>query len=234
MSGSRLLLFDIDQTLIFCAGAGMRCLHRAVREHTGVVSETITVHPDGKTDPAILEEILEVVGVDSSVSEAVWQSYEVFLAEELAREDERRGVKPGVDELLDALSLDERAYLGLLTGNLAATARVKLAAFDLDQYFAVGAYGSDSPDRCALGPIALQRARAHWGVGFEPHQTWVIGDTPRDVEAARALGARVLAVATGVATVDDLRQAGADVVLADLGDTKRVTDILLNASVPPE
>jgi phosphoglycolate phosphatase-like HAD superfamily hydrolase len=223
----RLLLFDIDQTLIYTAGAGMRCLRRAVAEVTGLHLEFAAL-PDGKTDPLILEEMLAQAGLSPTEYEhEIWRRYEQYLGEELSRADERRTVKPGVRPLLAALSEDSRACLGLLTGNLEVTARVKLAAFALAEYFPVGAFGSDAADRNQLGPIALERARRHWGVPFEAAETWIIGDTERDVRAAHAFGGRALAVATGRATVDELRASGAETVLADLADTARVMEVLL-------
>lgn len=225
----RLLLFDIDQTLIYTAGAGMRSLRRAVLDVTSVGTEDSGVQPDGKTDPMILEEMLRAAGLPPERYEAdIWRQYAQYLGDELAREDSRRAMKPGVPELLQELHRDARACLGLLTGNLEQTARIKLAAFDLNRYFPVGAYGSDCPDRCALGKVALERAREHWGTEFDAHTTWVIGDTSRDVQAARSVGARALAVATGRMTVEQLRETDADAVLPDLSDTAEVLRILLD------
>jgi phosphoglycolate phosphatase-like HAD superfamily hydrolase len=223
----RLILFDIDQTLMYTAGAGMRCMRRAIREVTGLELDHVHVEPDGKTDPLILHEVMQALGFDRpGVEVEVWQRYAGHLGDELSRADERRTLKPGVPALLEQLSSRPDIYLGILTGNLEATARIKLDAFELTRYFPIGAYGSDSPDRCALGHIALQRAQRYFGVAFEPARCWVVGDTCRDVAAARALGSRALAVATGSASVADLQACGADVVYADLANTAAVMGTL--------
>jgi len=228
-SEPRLLLFDIDQTLIFTAGAGMRSLARAVRSVTGRSVEDHGVHPGGKTDPVILAEILRAVDGPhhADVEADVWRHYAQYLGEEMQCDDARRVMKPGIPRLLEVLAASPRAFLALLTGNLEVTARIKLAGFELNRYFPVGAFGSDCHDRCRLGEVALRRAVVHYRQRFTPAQTWVIGDTDRDVAAASALGARCLAVATGHQSADDLRAAGADLVLRDLGDVDRVARILL-------
>lgn len=225
----RLLLFDIDQTLIDTAGVGMRCLSRALHEVAGISVEGMGIVPDGKTDPSILAEMLTGAGhsLDGRESE-VWLLYARYLGEALARGGSRHETKPGVPRLLEALAVDERACLGLLTGNLEPTARIKLGAFGLDRYFSVGAYGSDHSDRRALGPVALARAREHFDVPFAPEHVWVIGDTPRDVDAAHAFGARALAVATGRIPLDALSATGAAGVLPDLSDTEAVLRLLLS------
>jgi len=130
-------------------------------------------------------------------------------------------VLPGIASLLDALEPHPQTFLGLLTGNFADAAEVKLAHFDLWRYFRCGAFGEDAHDRNHLVPVALDRAR---GRGLPDHvdagQTVVIGDTPRDIACARAHGARVVAVATGEYSVEALEDA--DVVFADFSDTQAV------------
>lgn len=225
----RLLLFDIDQTLINTGGVGMRCLWRAVREVSELPVEPVRVNPDGKTDPSILAEIVVATGRSlDGLEDEVWRLYARYLSEALSQEDDRRGVKPGIPALLAALADEPRACLGLLTGNLEQTARIKLGAFDLDHHFPIGAFGSDHADRRALGPVALTRARDHFNVPFSPEQVWVIGDTARDVEAAHAFGARALGVATGRVTFDELTATGAEAVLADLSQTEAVLTLLLS------
>lgn len=228
----RLLLFDIDQTLIHTAGAGLRCMARAVDEVTGIDLASLGIRPEGKTDPQILAETFEKAartgGLTSEVEAEVWRLYARYLEVEMARPDPQRVVKPGVRALLEALQGDTESFLGLLTGNLEVTARIKLAPFDLDGFFPTGAFGSDSPDRCRLGAIALERARSHYGIPFRTCDVWVIGDTDRDIQAARALAAdaRVLAVATGSHGMDELQTFRPDAVLADLSDTAGVLRIL--------
>ncbi len=225
---ARLILFDIDQTLVFMDGAGMKCLRRAFREVCG--ADLDGVIPDGKTDPVILREALAHARIPygrwAALEQQCLEMYSECLHEELAVPNPRRQVKPGVVALLEALQVADWAHLGLLTGNMEATGRLKLRALGLEQYFPVGGFASDCSNRCNLGPVALERARRHFGIPFEPSQVWVVGDTAHDVEAAHALGARALAVATGRYPVEVLEQTRAEVVLPDLSDLPRVLDIL--------
>jgi phosphoglycolate phosphatase-like HAD superfamily hydrolase len=118
--------------------------------------------------------------------------------------------------VLEALAVRPDAALGLLTGNTAAGSAAKMRHFKLDGYFPIGAYGSDHADRNQLGPIALDRAAVHFGRNFTPSETWIIGDTPKDIACARALGARCLAVATGNFSTEALAAHGADEVVGTL------------------
>ena len=229
-----LILFDIDQTLIYTAGAGLRSMGRAILEVTGVDLDHCELHPEGKTDPQILAEALGTAQPSAAVQAEIWRRYERYLEVEMARPDPRRAVKPGVHALLEALQGRDDVTLGLLTGNLEATARIKLAPYDLNRFFPTGAFGSDSADRCQLGAIALERARRHHGHPFEPRDVWVVGDTDRDIQAARALGpgTRVLAVATGSQDVTLLSSFQPDAVLSDLSDTTTVVQLLTSSPAP--
>jgi phosphoglycolate phosphatase-like HAD superfamily hydrolase len=131
-------------------------------------------------------------------------------------------VLPGVRELLDALAARDDVSMGLLTGNIAPAARIKLAYFGLWDYFAWGAFGDVHCDRNALFDLALEAARRHDGTKVERDRVFVIGDTPHDVACARGGGAVAIAVATGFSSADELRAAGADVVFDDLSDTASV------------
>jgi phosphoglycolate phosphatase len=125
-------------------------------------------------------------------------------------------VFPGVTDLLGKLAADSSVGVGLLTGNTAGGAAAKMRHYGLAGYFPFGAYGSDHADRNLLGPIALQRAAAHASRNFTAKETWVIGDTPKDIACAHALGARCLAVATGQFTAKQLEAYGADQVVESL------------------
>jgi len=138
----------------------------------------------------------------------------------------RKGLMPGVRELLDALTPRDDIYLALLTGNYEAGARIKLEYFDLWKYFSCGAFGDAAPHRNVLVPKALAAVAASGGPAFVAADALVIGDTPLDVGCAAHAGARSLAVATGSHSVDDLRAAGADAVLKDLSDTDEVLGII--------
>jgi phosphoglycolate phosphatase len=143
----------------------------------------------------------------------------------------RKGLMPGVRELLDALAPQENVYLALLTGNYEAGARLKLEYFDLWKYFPCGAFGDDAPHRNVLVPKALAAVHACGGPRFDAADALVIGDTPLDVGCAAHVGARSLAVATGSHSVEELRAAGADIVLPDLGDTDQVLRVIADFGV---
>ena len=225
---TRLILFDIDQTLVDMAGVGMRCLRRAFREVCKAELEGVV--PDGRTDPAILREGLAVARIPTGhwadLERKCLEYYAEALEAELAVPDPGRHLKPGVQLLLDTLSQADWARLGLLTGNLESTARLKLRSLGIEHYFPVGGFASDCSNRCNLGPVALERARRFFRVPFQPSQVWVVGDTTHDVQAAHALGARALAVASGRYPVPALEESRPAAVLADLSDLDRVLQIL--------
>ncbi len=155
----------------------------------------------------------------------IWELYPAFLEEEIGIPDTSRRLLDGVLQLLEALQVQGRP-LGLLTGNLEVTARMKLELFGLNSYFPIGAFGSDCADRNRLGFIALERARRHFGTEFDPGSTWIIGDTERDIAAAKALGARALAVGTGPRTAAELQEFLPDAALESLVATAELLKLL--------
>jgi phosphoglycolate phosphatase-like HAD superfamily hydrolase len=178
----------------------------------------------GRTDAWILADAATAHGipVDSAALARFQQVYLRHLAIELEKPGPRKGVMPGVRELLDALTARDDVYLALLTGNYEAAAQLKLEYFDLWRYFACGAFGDDAPDRNGLLPKALKQIATCGGPAASPQHTIVIGDTPLDVACAAAGGARSIAVATGGHRVEELRASGADFVFEDLSDTTEV------------
>ena len=146
---------------------------------------------------------------------------------ELEKPGARKGVMPGVRELLDVLADRDDVYLALLTGNYEAAARIKLEYFDLWRYFPCGAFGDDAPDRNGLLPKAVARIAACGGPSFSAADAVVVGDTPLDVACAAFSGARSIAVATGSHSVEELRAAGADAVFEDLAGTADVLAAIL-------
>jgi phosphoglycolate phosphatase-like HAD superfamily hydrolase len=219
----KLLLFDIDGTLMLSGGAARRAMDRAFFELYGIDDAFGSVVPDGKTDPLIFREIVASHGlvIDDEITafDTLAKRYVVYLEDEMPRADRAR-LMPGAVTLLEHLSkLDGDVSLGLLTGNFEATARIKLGRFGLNRFFPFGAYGSDHAEREALLPVAVVRAERHLGlrIGLGRHVV-VIGDTPRDVECARLHGATAVGVAASRYTLDELRAAGAQVVLPNLGD----------------
>jgi len=224
----RLLLFDIDGTLVRAGEVGGAVFNRALEAVLGEAPAQ-RVRMSGKTDPQIVREYLALLEADDAEHlPAVLARLEEELAaaaDQVARDGK---ACPGVTELLPALAKDERLHLSVLTGNIAPNAVVKLAAFGLQDWLDLetGAYGSDSEDRKALVPIALERLARLRGAHLAPEDTWVIGDTPRDLECATAVGAHCLLVATGTYSQDELGGLGADVVMADLAGTEAVVEVL--------
>lgn len=180
--------------------------------------------PHGKTDPLLFEEMARAYGIPRALLDAkIEQVCVVYTTalERLLREPGCIDLKPGIPALLERLALRDDVRLGLVSGNLARTAWLKLEAAGLATFFGGGAFGSDARDRTSLVGHALER----FGVR-EPRRAWVIGDTPDDVASGRARGTRTLAVATGRHDVHALRRCEPDVVLEDFSDVDRVVDIL--------
>jgi len=228
----RLILFDIDGTILLTAGAGRRAVQRAVEEVHPLNDAARAVRFDGKTDPLIVMELLAASGHDTphdpAIVSGLCESYVGHLEQELAGRAHETKLLPGVAELLDALEAEPRVVLGLLTGNVVRGARLKLQCAGLDpDRFLVGAYGSDSAHRADLPAIAAKRAESILGRVPTGPEVVIIGDTPADVTCGAGIGARPVAVATGSYSVDDLHAAGAAAVFADLSDTARVVEALL-------
>ncbi|HET9070526.1 MAG TPA: HAD family hydrolase [Acidimicrobiales bacterium] len=229
----RLLLWDIDGTLVRAGLLGAEVFDRALEDVLGEVPPG-RVRMSGKTDPLIVHEQLALLGLepDPTTVEAVLDRLVARLAEVAHRLPGQGTPCPGVPELLEALGGDPAVASGVLTGNLRPNAEVKLAAFGLDRLvdLRLGAYGSDDIDRNALVPIARKRATEHLGAEVAADDTWVIGDTPRDLECARRGGVRCLLVGTGTYDVSELGSLGADVTLPDLTDTATVLELLAGAA----
>jgi phosphoglycolate phosphatase-like HAD superfamily hydrolase len=248
----RLLLFDVDGTLVLTGGAAGRAMDQAFHEVFGVRGAFDHVPMPGRTDGAILadafvralpqSQILAEALSAADVHPADGQvarfkaAYVARFAEEIqkrvptgpARPSRHRfkGVLPGVRELLNALSSRSDMFLGLLTGNYEQGARIKLEYFDLWRYFACGAFGDDAVNRHDLVPVAIARSREAGCPALGLRDVTIIGDTPLDVACARDAGINCLAVATGGYSVDALQAAGADVVLESLADTDAVVRCL--------
>ena len=230
----KLILFDIDGTLLWTDGAGRRAIHRALLDEMGTAGPTEGFRFDGKTDPQIVRELLALAGhpeADDAVRVLeVCDRYVSLLEAELSQPTHATRVMPGVVELLAALEPLEaagRAVVGLLTGNLARGAALKLRSAGIEpERFAVGAYGSDSHRRVDLPPVAARRAAERTGRVFAGSNVVIVGDTPADVTCGEPIGARAVAVATGFYDVDALAAAGAAHVFADLRDTAAVLDAI--------
>jgi phosphoglycolate phosphatase-like HAD superfamily hydrolase len=223
----KLVLFDIDGTILLTAGAGRRAITTALAEAVGSAEAFGRIRFDGKTDPQIVRELLAAAGHAGPDAEAriaaLCERYVRLLETELQDPRSRTTLMPGVPELLDRLEADPSVVLGLLTGNLARGAALKLRAAGLDPArFAVGAFGSDSGHRPELPPIAARRAAAHFGREPRGAEVVIIGDTPADVACGACIEARAVAVATGQYSVDELAACRPHAVFADLRDTDAV------------
>lgn len=214
-----LLLWDIDGTLIDSGGAGMRALKTALRNTFSINDSLSDIDYAGRTDRHIMRQIFAKFGLpaDEEHFGRYAEAYLAALPSELDRG--RAGVMPGVLNILPEAG-DRGAALGLLTGNIRRGAQVKLGFHGLWDYFPFGAFADDSEFRNELGPHALRRARERFGQAFSPERVWVIGDTPHDVSCARAIGARSLAVATGLYSIEALAGHNPSALMSDLSDAE--------------
>lgn len=222
---TRLVLWDIDHTLIETRGVGSQVYAEAFAKVTGHRLEKMP-ELSGHTEPVIFREALKVNGVEGGEG-----LYEQFAAEQArcyaTHLDELRAcgrALPGAAEALRALAERNDVLQSVLTGNTRPASEIKLRAFDLARYlnFDIGAYGTDDDTRANLVNVARQRAEKAHGLNFDNDATILLGDTPNDVAAAQASGARLIAVATGRDSATALAEAGAPTVLADLTDTPAV------------
>lgn len=211
------ILFDIDGTLLHTGGAGAVAWQRAFLELYDVEANIEEHTHAGMTDPEIAEIVFrEVLGRDGSDverAEAIG-CYLGHLADAVA-ESEGYFVIDGIEELLPRLA-GEGVLLGVVTGNIEPAAHIKLARGDLNKYFKFGGYGSDARSRTALTKKALERGAEASGKPLDPGSTIAVGDTPRDVKAGHGAGIRVVGVATGSYSVEELEQSGADWALENV------------------
>jgi phosphoglycolate phosphatase len=227
----KLVLFDIDGTILLTAGAGRRAIVAALGQEVGDTAAFGQVLFDGKTDPQIVADLLAAAGhpgphAPDRVS-AICRRYVELLAGELERHTSRTTMMPGIPALLDRLEAQEGVVLGLLTGNVVEGASLKLRSAGLDpNRFRVGAYGSDSANRPDLPPIAARRAEPFFGRIPTGPEVVIIGDTPADIGCGECIGARAVAVATGGYSVADLAACGPHAVFEDLSDIERVMDAI--------
>ncbi len=220
----KVLLFDIDATLLLSGNAGGRALNRVFDRLYGMKGAFDHIQPHGKTDPLIFREMFEPRGPEidpDAEMEKVAELYLIYLEEEL-QDSPRYRIMPGVPELLAALSTRPSLVLGLATGNLEKGAWLKLGRGGLESYFRFGGFGSDAENRTELVRIAMERARDYLGTHVPAEDIYVIGDTPRDILHGKEAGARTVGVATGKSGVEELSRHGPDHVFRDFSDTAEV------------
>jgi phosphoglycolate phosphatase len=214
----RVILFDIDGTLVSTGGAGRMALERGMAGAFGVPPTSDGISLSGRTDRGIARDLFGAHGI--AETEENWQRFRrAYLAALPGTLAERAGrVLPGVADLLSQLAGREDTAVGLLTGNIREGARLKLTYYQIFHHFGpgFGGFGDVHLERDHVAREALESARAHLGRERAPTQVWVVGDTPLDVRCAHSIGARAVAVATGEYSVDVLQKEGADAVVPDL------------------
>lgn len=216
----KLLLFDIDGTLLHTHGVGRQAVEEALADVLGRPVHTDGVTFSGKTDPQILDEVMARHGLDASERAARMSDAVGAYTEAMQRHLNPNQVTllPGILELVSHLHAAPDVQLALLTGNIEPMAYVKLGAVGLGGYFPFGAFGSDSPHRPDLPAIAVERARAHTGRRFAGKDVVIIGDTEHDIACGRGIGAFSVGVCTGRYERDELERHGPDVLFDDLAD----------------
>ncbi len=224
----KLVLFDIDGTLLICGPQVRPLFASALTEVFGTAGHVDGYDFAGRTDPRIVIDLITGAGVPEADVRAGLPRVRDLYLERLERSLERQGMEllPGVEELLERLAARDDVVLALLTGNWERGARTKLSRFDLNHFFPFGAFGCDGIDRSDLPPVALARAEKSIGRTFQPTETLIVGDSVHDVGCARAHGIPVLAVATGRTPATALREAGADWLIPDLREAGRAIDWL--------
>lgn len=215
-----MLLFDIDGTLLYTGGAGRTAFEKAFEELFGITESWGNTRPDGKTDPLIIDEIARrVLGrpLEAREYEELVRRYLAYFRSEI-KTSPRFRVMPGVPALLRALSSSDEFLVGVATGNFEDSAWSKLEQGGIRGHFSFGGFASDSGHRPEILQAAIDRGRRIHGADFSPEEIFVIGDTERDIQAARAVGIRAIAVATGRMKREDFAPHQPDHVLADLSD----------------
>lgn len=227
MRKAKLFLFDIDGTLLSTARAGEHALRLGFRERFGVEDDLSSISFAGSTDSAIASQMFAAHGIPPTPENIadLLDGYVHHLARELPLREGR--VLPGIVELLEALHAREDCVLGLLTGNIERGAELKLSHYEMWDFFEFGAYADDHADRNKLGPVARARAVEKRGISFEAGDIFVIGDTPKDIDCARAAGFVAVAIATGKYSREELAAHRPDLLFEDLSDTGAALEALL-------
>ncbi len=215
----KLLLWDIDGTLIWGGGGGERALLRAMKTSFGIETRLENVDYSGRTDKMIGKMLLEYHQLPASEENLhiFIESYLENLSQEISRGETR--IHPGILPIINAVRERKDLLQGLLTGNMVRGARIKLTHFDLWHYFEFGAFADDSHIRNEIAPHALRRGKEKAEYEFPPEHVFVIGDTPHDIECGKIIGAKTIAVATGTYSYEQLASHAPTAVFKDLSDT---------------
>ena len=223
-----ILLFDIDGTLLSSAGAGKDALEKGMAAKFGVDHIVDGLSLSGRTDKGILHDLLRLHGIEHTEA-----SYETMMKAYLANLPEclksvQGKILPGIKTMLEDLKTRDDCAVGLLTGNLRAGAKIKLGHFGIFEHFEFGGFGDHHLDRDDVAREALGEIHTRFGKDFSTSKIWVLGDTPLDIKCARAIGAKVLAVATGWHTMKELESHGPDLLFEDLTHTEDVLKKMLS------
>lgn len=242
---SRLVLFDIDQTMVTYAGATRKAMFKALEKSLKIntnQSEMAKLRMSGKTDPQIIREFILTAGGGVDFNEYDWQKaidytldlYLQFLPDEIdeAIKTSKAFMYEGVLEILSLLEKDKRISLAILTGNVEKGARLKLEHFGLNRFFPIGAYGCDSASRLDLPAIAHKRAQEHYRLKWTPGEIIVIGDAENDILCAQHYGAVSLAINTGHTTWQELSALKPNYLYSSLSNTEQILSAILAESVP--
>jgi phosphoglycolate phosphatase len=236
----RVILFDVDGTLIHGEGSGRKALELAFAATFGVVQvreATRKVRFSGVLDPVIHSGMAAALAIDPELlaerREALVSSYLEYLAP-ACRQDGSSRVLPGVLDLLSGLQGNQATHLGLITGNIEAGARLKLEVHGLNRFFTTGGFGDDATTRSAVARVALQRATVHLPEPVPPPQVVVIGDSELDVECGKRNGYTTLAVGTGWTQPEVLAATGPDLLVEDLGNTAKILEFIASAGEQPQ
>ena len=226
---SKLLLFDIDGTLITGHGIPKKVAIDVINARFPGFTNGHNVAFNGMTDPLIIKEVLSAnnypVEIDDPLIDEILDDFMIELARHV-NPQAPPSLLPGVKDLLEYCLNKEDVFIGLVTGNIMRGAKIKLSAINIYSYFSIGAFGSDHWNRNALPPIAINRANKYFSKKFKPEAVWIIGDSPKDVECAKANGLKCLAVETGKVDNQVLAKCGADFIVKDLGNLNDLREIL--------
>jgi phosphoglycolate phosphatase len=225
----RLLLFDIDGTLLSVPGIPKKAMSTVLSRRYSGFNFDVSYDFSGRTDRLIIEHLLQYDNreISDNLVTEILDEFCIELEREIYDGYEPE-IYPGVVRLIRRLEKTDNIYLGLVTGNVFRGARIKLESAELHHYFPVGGFGDDAKDRNQLPPIARKRAETYYHTTFKPENIFIIGDSVRDISCAHINGFRCLAVSTGKTSKEDLAAANPDFLESDLSELERILDILLH------
>lgn len=230
VAGPRLVVFDIDGTLLNTDGIGREAFAEILEDVYGVPTSARNHDMAGKTDRQILYEVMLASGLTEEAiaasADKVYEGIKTLFETRLTRD--RVTLLPGIPAILRHLSGIDNVHLGLLTGNLEPVAWIKLRLVDIDHFFRFGAFGSDARDRNHLPEIALERALQHTGIPFTASMLTIIGDTPNDIRCGKHVGCKTIAVATGQYSFEELQACEPDFLFHTLEKTRQVIDAIFS------